>query len=93
MEKPKYYKFIKKNENDFTFKRIYKIKNVNDLNDFGNFIDDRGRENGYSSNNHLYFIPATEKEYFIQEGIIIPIFNYNKLINILNFINNYGKTI
>lgn len=92
MEKPKYYKVIKTdNVASFTINKIYKIVDVNNLEGFGAFIDNKGRRNGWVGSNYKHFIPATEEEYFIQEGIVIPIFNYNKLINILNFINNYGK--
>jgi hypothetical protein len=91
MEKPKYYKFIKTKKYSFTFNKIYKIINADNLEELGNFIDDKGYRNSYGGENHKYFIPSTEEEYFIQEGIIIPIFNYDKLINILKYINNYGK--
>lgn len=93
MEKPKYYKCIniKGGETDFTLNKIYKIVNPDDLEDSCNFIDDKGQKNGFAGENYKYFELTTEEEYFIQEGIIIPIFNYNKLINILNFINNYGN--
>lgn len=92
MENPKYYKFVG-SKNSFTKNKIYKILNSNNLEAYCNFISDSGKANGFAGENYKYFIPATEEEYFIQEGIIIPIFNYDKLINILNFINNYGKTI
>jgi hypothetical protein len=92
MKNSKYYKYIDKTVNNvFTFNKIYKAQNPNSLEAMCNFISDCGKANGFAGENYKYFIPATEKEYFIQESIIIPIFNYNKLINILNFINNYGK--
>lgn len=93
MEKPKYYKCIniEGGEANFTLNKIYKIINSDNLESSCNFIDDKGKKDGWGGENYKHFIPTTKKEYFIQEGIIIPIFNYNKLINILKFIDNYGK--
>ena len=92
MEKPKYYRYIIKNDFSFTYNKIYKLQNsLEKFETYGSFIDNRGNLNGFAGENYKHFIPATEEEYFIQEGIVIPIFNYNKLINILDFINNYEK--
>lgn len=82
-----YYECIKSTSDNFTIGRIYKIKIRNPLNleDYHNFIDDRGKYNGFSDNNYKYFTPSTEEKWFKQEGIeydylyLIEFFNQNNI--------------
>lgn len=86
MKENKYYRFIG-NKDCFTTNKIYKAINPNNLEAYCNFYSDKGSTNGYSGKNYKYFIEVTEEEYFAQEGFKIIKPNYNKLINILKFIN------
>lgn len=89
--KPQYYKCINvdRGEGGFTLNKIYKIKNPNYFEDYGNFIDDNGCENGWAGTNYKHFEPSTEFEYNAQEGISnIPITtNCDYLIDIVNKLN------
>ena len=66
-----YYKCIDTNgsEDCFTLNKIYKIINPKDLEDIGNFIDDKGATNGWSGSNYRHFEPSTEYEYNEQNNI------------------------
>ncbi len=43
----------------FTFGKIYKCLNPQNLEDIENFIDDKGEKNGWSGNNYKHFRPST----------------------------------
>jgi len=66
-----YYKCIDsgKDEDCFTLNKIYKIENPKNLEDIGNFIDDKGCPNGWSGVNYKHFEPSTEYEYNNQNNI------------------------
>lgn len=84
--KPKYYKCVELNaEENFTYDKIYRIINPDNLNDYGNFIDNKGKRNGFAPNNEKSFTPVTELEWNLQEGIITKIVSedYSYLIPIL----------
>lgn len=63
---PEFYEYIGRNKLEFTNGKIYKCLNPNDLNVPRNFIDDNGKENGFSDKNYKYFIPSTEDAYISQ---------------------------
>jgi len=86
MENPRFYRCINTQRGTgFTFDKIYKIRFPNNLNNYGNFIDDNKDYNGFHPDNHKWFTPVTELEWNLQEGIITPITkqDYSYLINIL----------
>lgn len=58
----RYYKCIKNkdHENVFTLGKIYEALNPNNLEQYGNFIDDTGNRNGFSGLNHKHFEPVDE---------------------------------
>jgi len=60
-----YYEYVG-DSSDFTKGKIYKIINPDNLEAFGNFIDDKGRDNGYSGSNYKYFKPSTKEDYELQ---------------------------
>jgi len=66
-----YYKCIdnSNSEDCFTLNKIYKIRNPENLEEIGNFIDDNGAYNGWSGNNYKHFEPSTEYEYNEQNNI------------------------
>jgi hypothetical protein len=66
---PLYYKYIGVKVEGFTRDRIYKIINPEHLETPCNFIDDDGKENGHSGNNHKYFKPSTLKAFMQQESL------------------------
>lgn len=70
IEFPKYYKFILKNNisENFTEGKIYKIVNPYYLNATYNFINNKGKNDGYSNHNEEYFIPSTEEEFNAQNS-------------------------
>jgi len=84
-----YYKFIKKDEFSFIFNKIYKLQNLlENFENYGSFIDEKGNLNGYSGTNHNFFKPVNEEEYLIQEGIITKKEqNYDYLIIIFKELN------
>ena len=73
MEYPEYYKCFsggkREMEDGFTIGKIYKIKNPEDLEKMGNFIDDNGQSNGWGGVNYKHFEPSTIEKWNIQEGI------------------------
>lgn len=77
MEKPKYYKCILTTNQKFTLNKIYKIINSDNLEAYSNFIDNRGKPNGWSNVNYRHFTPVTEHEWNLQEGIITPVSKEN----------------
>jgi hypothetical protein len=77
-----YYKCILDSTDRFTEGRIYKIITPSDLETPFNFIDDKGKKNGWSGKNYEHFIPATLEEWLIQEGKIKA--DYFYLINFFN---------
>lgn len=77
----------------FTIGKIYEIQDVSNLNEYGNFIDDKGNLNGFAPYNHKYFKPSTEQAYCTQEGIPFidksdkKIGNYDYLIDLFKKLN------
>lgn len=67
--KPLYYRYTESTNSSFIGGKIYKIRNPNDLNSWGNFVDENGDGNGFAPNNERYFTPSTEQEWNKQEGI------------------------
>ena len=84
---PEYYKCIRGELESFTKGKIYKINNPKDLEDTENFIDDKGRNNGFCGQNYHHFTPSTLKEYNLQEGITTIIDKYDTLLEIMNKLN------
>jgi len=66
-----YYKCINNNnaEDCFTLNKIYKIRNPENLEDFSNFINDKGQSDGWQGNNYKHFEPSTEYKYNEQNNI------------------------
>jgi hypothetical protein len=65
-----YYKCIDngKDQDCFTLNKIYKINNPKDLENVGNFIDDKGVLH-WRGTNYRHFEPSTEYEYNKQNNI------------------------
>lgn len=74
-EYPEYYEFIKEKATNFTKGKIYKIKDPSNLKAWGSFIDDSGHNNGYLSDNTIYFKPSTKEALDLQESKSKPITN------------------
>ena len=64
---PEYYEFIGENGSNFTKGKIYKIRNLNNLENEANFIDDKGDKNRFSGVNYKHFKPSTLEAYTKQE--------------------------
>ena len=78
--------------NCFTFGKIYKCLNSQNLEDVGNFIDDKGDRNGWGGSNYKHFKPSTLEAFNIQECIIFKRKktkkeNLSYLIKFLNKLN------
>ena len=65
-EYPEYYECIKGDEEDFITGKIYKINNPKNLEAPANFIDEKGRENGWCTSNFEHFNPSTKSAYDAQ---------------------------
>jgi hypothetical protein len=70
---PEYYEYTSSDDIgsdgvvEFTKGKIYKIINPKNLKDLKNFIDDKGKPNGYGSENYLFFKPSTKEAYEAQQ--------------------------
>lgn len=86
---PEYYEFIGENGQSFTKGKIYKIIDPKNLENYGNFIDDDGKENGWGGgDNHTKFKPSTKEAFDEQKTPevmdTVSAFNLHTFIKIEN---------
>ncbi len=85
-----YYECFHTTDTDcFTFGKIYKCLNPQNLESVSNFIDDNGKTNGWCGNNYKHFRPSTLEAFLLQENIIsiIKKENLSYLIKFLSKLN------
>jgi hypothetical protein len=83
-EFPIYYRYKgPKISDQFTADKIYEIQNPLNFEAEGNFIDDRGKQNGFSPFNSQYFDLATKLEWMTQQGMMSVKSSIHKLSDLL----------
>ena len=87
-----YYEFVGPPNREFTVGKIYKIRNPNNLEAFGNFINDKGEEDGWSGTNYEKFKPST-KEFFDKQEYLVQYQEAAKPIENKSLVGRYLKYV